>query len=174
MFFFSRFTTQALLSLLFFLNSNAAWASDWTDGFSLEKKTGDQNFLTFSPYTRHFSPSPEHEHVWLVGVERERNIGSVAGVALFTNSFGQPSMYYYPWGVSYRNLFGEPQLYAKITGGLLYGYKGRYEDKVPLNYNGFSPGIVPALGWDLGDGFGVQVNLLGFNALMLQLALPLK
>jgi hypothetical protein len=146
----------------------------WTDGFSLRHEDTDRRALIFSPYTRHFSPSPEHEDVWLVGIERERENGLVAGAAFFTNSFGQPSMYYYPWGIVYRNIAGEPQLYAKVTAGLLYGYTGKYQHKVPFNYHGFSPGIVPALGWDLGDGFELQANLLGLAGLMLQLSLPLK
>lgn len=137
-------------------------------------RKGDRNALIFSPYTLHFSPSSEHQHVWLVGIERERENGLVAGAAFFTNSFGQPSLYYYPWGAVYRGLGGNPQLYAKLTAGLLYGYTGKYENKVPFNHSGFSPGIVPALGWDLGDGFEVQANMLGFAGLMVQLSLPLK
>jgi hypothetical protein len=33
---------------------------------------------------------------------------------------------------------------------------------------------VPALGWDLGDGFELQANMLGLAGLMLQLSLPLR
>ena len=29
----------------------------------------------------------------------------------------------------------------------MYGYRGEYEDKVPLNSNGFSPGLLLSLGW---------------------------
>jgi hypothetical protein len=161
--------------LLITLSAASCSAADtWTDGFSLRSEPGDRHALIFSPYTRHFSPSPEHEHVWLVGLERERENGLVAGAAFFTNSFGQPSLYYYPWGMVYRNLGGNPQLYAKLTAGLLYGYTGKYQNKVPLNTNGFSPGVVPAIGWDLGDGFEIQANMLGLAGLMLQLSLPLK
>ena len=174
MVFLKKFFQRMALPISFLCVCSPSLADDWLDGFSLEKKAGDRYALTFSPYTRHFSNNPEHKHVWLLGIERERKNDSVAGIAFFNNSFGQHSLYYYPWGVSYRNLLGEPQLYAKLTAGLLYGYRGQYEDKVPLNYNGFSPGIVPALGWDLGDGFGLQANFLGFNAVMIQLALPLK
>lgn len=170
---FRRLTRMVLLLTL--LTPSFSMAADsWTDGFSLSREKGDRNALIFSPYTLHFSPSSEHQHVWLVGIERERENGLVAGAAFFTNSFGQPSLYYYPWGAVYRGLGGNPQLYAKLTAGLLYGYTGKYENKVPFNYSGFSPGIVPALGWDLGDGFEVQANMLGFAGLMVQLSLPLK
>ncbi len=169
-----RRLTRMLLLLTLLIPSFSMAADYWTDGFSLSREKGDRNALIFSPYTVHFSPSSEHQHVWLVGLERERENGLVAGAAFFTNSFGQPSLYYYPWGAVYRGLAGNPQLYAKLTAGLLYGYTGKYENKVPFNYSGFSPGIVPALGWDLGDGFEVQANMLGFAGLMVQLSLPLK
>ena len=112
--------------------------------------------------------------MWLVGIERERADGSLAGIAYFSNSFGQPSGYYFPWGKSYHEFLGQPQLTAKVTAGVLYGYTGIYKDKVPFNHGGFSPAIVPALAWELGDGFQVQANMLGFNGMMIQLTLPLQ
>lgn len=151
-----------------------ASAYDWTDGFDLQKKEGDQYSLLVSPYTRHFTVDPRHAHVWLLGLERERADKSLAGFAVFHNSFGQLSTYLFPWGRRYPEFLGQPRLYAKVTAGLLYGYRGEFKDKVPFNHAGFSPGIVPAIGWDLGDGFQVQANLLGFNGMMLQLTLPLK
>ena len=153
---------------------SAAQAYDWGDGFNLSSSPGDRLNLIASPYTAHFHPSDEHEYVWLVGVERERANGSLAGAAYFSNSFGQESAYIFPWGEIYRNVFDQPQMYVKWTAGLLYGYRGRYEDKVPLNHGGFSPAIVPALGWEFSSKQQVQLNLLGFNGLMLQFTQPLK
>ncbi len=152
----------------------AASAVDWKDGFDLQSRPGDRYGLMYSPYTAHFHPSPEHEYVWLVGMERERADGQLAGIALFSNSFGQPSTYIFPWGKIYRDVFERPGLFVKLTAGLLYGYRGKYEDKVPLNYEGFSPAIVPALGWEYGGRFQAQVNLLGANAVMLQFTLGLR
>ena len=163
----------AFLAASFLIAGNAS-AYDWLDGFSLQKKEGDQYALIVSPYTRHYHEDPEHKRVWLVGLERERADGSVAGIAYFSNSFGQSSAYIFPWGKSYRQFLGQPQLTAKLTAGMLYGYVGKYEDKVPFNHNGFSPAIVPALAWELGDGFQVQANMLGLNGMMLQFTLPLQ
>ncbi len=166
---FHSWVTIAALSL-----PGAAFAYDWKDGFDLQAKPGDRYGLMYSPYTAHFHPSPEHEYVWLVGVERERADAQLAGIALFSNSFGQPSAYIFPWGKVYRDVFERPGLFVKLTAGLLYGYRGRYEDKVPFNYEGFSPAIVPAVGWEYGRRFQAQVNLLGANAVMLQFTFGLR
>lgn len=154
--------------------SVGALAYDWTDGFDLSKREGDRYKVIFSPFTHHFNYSEDHKNVWLIGVDREREDRSLAGIAYFTNSFGQPSVYIYPWGYTFRGLLDTPQLYAKLTAGLLYGYRGKYEDNVPFNHNGFSPGIVPALGWETKDGYQAQLNLLGFAGLMLQFSLPIR
>jgi len=161
-------TATALLSL------SPAQAYDWGDGFNLSSKPGDHLNLIASPYTAHFHPSDEHEYVWLLGVERERADGALAGAAYFSNSFGQESGYIFPWGEIYRNVFDHPQMYVKWTAGLLYGYRGKYEDKVPFNHGGFSPAIVPALGWEFGSKQQIQLNMLGLNGLMLQFTQPLK
>ncbi len=156
------------------LFSGVASAYDGKDGFDLRAQPGDRYGLMYSPYTAHFHPRPEHEYVWLVGMERERADGQLAGIALFSNSFGQPSTYIFPWGKIYRDVFNRPGLFVKLTAGLLYGYRGKYEDKVPLNDAGFSPAIVPALGWESGGRLQAQVNLLGANAMMLQFTLGLR
>lgn len=147
---------------------------DWSDGFKLEARDGDRHHLIVSPFTQHFHYSPEHRYVWLVGAERERSDGSLAGAAYFSNSFGQPSAYLYPWGRTYRDLVDDMPLYVKITAGLLYGYKAPYEDKIPFNYKGFAPAIIPAVGWEFSGRHQVQLNFLGFNGLMLQFSLPVK
>lgn len=154
--------------------STAALAYDWASGFDLAAKEGDRYRLILSPFTHHYNDSDEHKDVWLVGVFREREDGSVAGAAFFKNSFGQPSAYIYPFGKIYRGVFDQPRLYAKLTAGLLYGYRGRFEDKVPFNSNGFSPGIVPAIGWEHASGHQAQINFLGNSAVMFQLSVPLN
>jgi hypothetical protein len=30
---------------------------------------------------------------------------------------------------------------------MMYGYRGEFQNKVPLNYKGFSPGALVTLGW---------------------------
>ena len=59
------------------------------------------------------------------------------------------------------------QVASKLTAGLMYGYVAPYEDKVPLNHNGFSPAIIPAIGYQLTSKDSVQVKVLGNAGLML-------
>lgn len=118
--------------------------------------------VELSPYTTHFNPSSEHRHVVLVGLERESTVdNSFVGLALFSNSFGQESGYLYLGKTYYQVVESLPQLYLKWSAGVLYGYKAPYNDKVPLNYKGFSPAVVPAVGWRFEGGWNAQVDLLG-------------
>jgi hypothetical protein len=125
--------------------------------------------LAAAPYTAHFRPSDEHEYVWAVGVERVRADEWLVGGSFFSNSFGQDSGYVYV-GRTYPGLLERPQLYWQWTAGLMYGYRGQYQDKVPFNDNGFSPGAVVAIGWRFNEQSAAQLNLLGNSALMLQLS----
>jgi len=126
----------------------------------------------FSPYTYHFTPDDKHKNVVMIGLERELPNAKLEGITLFTNSFGQPTIYFYPWGRVYRAFGGVGNLSFKWTAGLLYGYKDPYEDKVPLNYGGLSPALIPALAYDFKSGWSAQVNFLGTAALMFQLSTP--
>lgn len=121
--------------------------------------------LTFSPYTYHFSNNPEHKHVVLVAIDEQLPGDRLCGISFFSNSFGQPSVYVYA-GQQFNNLFGVPQLFAKVTGGLMYGYVDPYENKVPLNYKGFNPAIIPAVGYKLTQHDSVQIKFLGTAAMM--------
>ena len=52
---------------------------------------------------------------------------------------------------------------------------GAYEDKVPFNYNGFSPGLLlSAWAGQFTREFSAQVNLLGSAGLMFQLSYDLR
>lgn len=130
-------------------------------------------YLSVSPYMHHWYPKPEHRHVWLLGIERYDADNSVMGFAVFRNSYGDPTAYAYPWGQNYPNFLGIEKLTAKWSAGLLYGYVGQWKDKVPLNYNGFSPAIIPALSWKLPSGYEAQIALPSFNV-MFQLQIPLS
>lgn len=168
----SRLRTGILIAGSLLASLSHAQAPNWSDGFSFEVKPDDRLTLMYSPYTYHFSKSNEHRYVWLVGVEREREDGRLSGITYFSNSFGQPSTYIFPWGQSYRNIGGISGLFAKWSGGLLYGYVEPYENKVPLNVNGFSPAIIPSIGYEK-QGYGAQLNFLGTAGLMLQFNIPL-
>ena len=122
--------------------------------------------IVFSPYTKHWSDNPEHKNVYLVAVHEHLPGGQLCGVSVFSNSFGQPSAYAYV-GQEFEGLFGQPKLYLKVTAGILYGYVGEYKDKVPLNFHGFSPAIIPALGYKLTERDSLQLQVLGTAGVML-------
>jgi hypothetical protein len=130
--------------------------------------------LQWSPYTQHFKYDSEHSDVVMVGLEREYPNAQLDGLALFSNSFGQPSVYLYPWGRVHHSIGGIAPLSFKWTAGLLYGYKPPYENKVPYTHDGFAPAAVVALAYDLPSGWSVQANLLGLAAVMFQINKPLK
>lgn len=128
----------------------------------------------FSPLTYHYSQDPEHKRVVMVGLERERPDHGIDGAAFFTNSFGQPTIYWYPFGRSYKAIAGIEHLSVKWTAGLLYGYRAPYESKVPLNFRGLSPALIPAVVYELAPGKSVQVNILGTAGLMFQFSMPFR
>ena len=49
---------------------------------------------------------------------------------------------------------------------MIYGYRGKYKDKVPYNHGGFSPAIIPAIGYRLTPVDAVQVAILGTAGVM--------
>ncbi len=38
-------------------------------------------------------------------------------------------------------------MYFKISAGIVHGYSGEYQNKIPLNSSGFAPVIVPSVGY---------------------------
>ena len=130
--------------------------------------------LQLSPYTRHSTYDSKHSDVVMVGLEREYPDAKLDGITLFINSFGQPSVYLYPWGRVYHSIGGLKGLSFKWTAGLMYGYKEPYEDKVPLNYKGFSPVLIPALAYEFMPGWSGQIDILGTAGLMFQLNVTLN
>jgi hypothetical protein len=127
--------------------------------YAQEDSTRDSIFM--SPYTKHYSYNPEHRRVWVVGYQQQFSNNSLRGIAAFSNSFGQESLYIFPWGKQYDDMLGVEGLFAKWTAGLLYGYKPPYQNKVPLNYRGFSPAIIPSIGYRTSKDWSVEVMVLG-------------
>jgi hypothetical protein len=123
--------------------------------------------LAVSPFSLHFTHNEKHRYVWAIGVERQADDNWLWGGSFFSNSFGQPSGYVYV-GKRYPGLFAQPQLFAQWSAGVLYGYKGEFQNKVPFNHGGFSPGVLASLGWAFNKETAVQANLLGNSGLMLQ------
>jgi len=104
--------------------------------------------LKFGPGVYHWSSSPEHNNrTWLVGAAWEYPSGWNVGGAAFRNSFGQPSQYLYVGKRWFPAALPDP-LYLNVTGGLLFGYKEPYRNKIPLNHSsGIAPAVLPALGY---------------------------
>lgn len=125
---------------------------------------GDEMTLQYGPRVIHYRPSPEHVNdSGLVNVQiesrRDTRWGadrSLVGFAAFTNSFGQSAQYVYMGQVWQLSRYW----YAKVTAGLLAGYRGEYRDKIPLNQLGVAPAIIPSLGLRLGP-VSVEGILLG-------------
>ena len=125
--------------------------------------------LVVSPYTHHFRFNPEHRPVWAVGIERHIDSDWLLGATYFRNSFGQPSEYLYV-GHRHEEFLGVQPLFVQWSAGLLHGYKGKYQTKVPLNFGGYSPGLLVSAGWKFNERMSMALHLLGDAAVMLQLA----
>jgi hypothetical protein len=112
----------------------------------------DRFYFQTSVATVHFSSDPDHDNTqdliygewrmpyyWLGGQW-------FAGLSFFDNSFGQSSQFVFG-GLLWRPVEKAPELYFKLAAGVLHGYTGEFENKVPFNNNGYSPGIVPGVGY---------------------------
>ncbi len=126
-----------------------------------------------SPFSHHFRPSEEHRQVWAIGVERQRGDNWIAGASYFSNSFGQPSSYLYV-GKRFPTLFDHPQWFGQASAGLMYGYRGKFQHKVPLNYRGFSPGALLSMGWQFTPRLATTAHMLGDAGLMFQVSYDLN
>ena len=122
-----------------------------------------------SPVTMHFTYSADHKNVWLLGASKVADDGTVVSGAVFSNSFGQPSVAV-QWGQRYLQPFGRDRWYWQWTVGPVFGYVAPYNHKVPLNYKGLSPVVIPSAGYQLTSKLSAQFTLLGNSALMLQFA----
>ena len=124
---------------------------------------GDRVMVEVGPYVYHYTHNTDHNQ-WprLIGAEYETGSHWLGGAAFFRNSHYQNSAYAYVG----KRWFIEPvseNLYVKLTAGLIYGYKEPYEDKLPLNHDGYAFGLVPALGYQFGRA-NAQLVFLGTNA----------
>ena len=103
--------------------------------------------LQTSIATRHFHPSPtQNNHQNLLNLEWNYKDNLLVGAAEFRNTFKQPTQLLY-WGAKFHPIDVAPGMYVKVVGGLLHGYKGEYQDKIPLNKYGTAPVILPAVGF---------------------------
>lgn len=122
--------------------------------------------LFVSNYTKHWSPSDEHERVLAMSLQQELANRRFCGLSLFTNSFGQPSAYLYTGKVWPGFIRTVPKMFASLSAGVLFGYVSPYKNKVPMNVGGFSPALVPSLGYQVTPQIAIQTQWLGFAAVM--------
>jgi hypothetical protein len=155
-----------ILACLIIDVNGAAWADDedvetvTSDSWEIE----EWHFQT-SLYTKHWDPDPEHDNSQsLIGVEALFRNGWIVGGAVFDNSFGQTSEYLF-MGKQW-DMFGSDYWYFKLTGGLLYGYKEPYDEKIPLNDLGVAPAFLPIIGFRYKRVF-IETNILGIAAVTL-------
>jgi hypothetical protein len=116
--------------------------------------------LTVSPYTHHWTPSKEHKNVQLLALDRRTQGNGFCGLAVFTNSFGQPSLYAYA-GQQWNGILQSPRLFTKVSFGLIHGYKGKHKNAIGANQLGVAPAIIPSLGYAFTPQDSAQVFLLG-------------
>ncbi len=125
-------------------------------------------YFQTSVATTHFDPKPYHnDNTALINLERRSGTGLIVGGAYFQNSFGQPSEYIY-LGQLYWLPHTRDTIYAKLTGGLIHGYKDEYQDQIPFNKYGVAPAILPALGFQART-LGGELVLFGTAGAMLTL-----
>ncbi|WP_060492829.1 hypothetical protein [Pseudomonas sp. NBRC 111140] len=125
------------------------------------EREGDYWYVQTSAYTKHWSHDPDHNnHQELVGIERVYTDGLLGGAATFKNSFYQRSYYAYLGKVWENDRY---PVYVKLSGGLIEGYKGEYDDKIPLNHFGIAPVIIPSFGVHWGP-LGAEFVVLGAAA----------
>lgn len=126
---------------------------------------GDRVMLEFGPYVAHRIDNNGHNQ-WphLVGLEYESGLHWLGGAAAFRNSYYQDAAYVYAGRRWFLDSMSE-NLYIKLSAGLVYGYKEPYEDRLPVNDNGWGLGIAPALGYQFGRA-NAQIVFLGTAAVI--------
>lgn len=155
--------TKTLLLAALCTTSFMAWANPVCPG--IDSQASPKHELFVSPYTHHWRHSDEHKHVALVGIKRHLPDHRLCGFSVFSNSFGQPSAYAFT-GWHWPRIFDSDRLYSTVTAGIMYGYVGKYKNKVPLNYKGFSPAVIPAVGLRLTPQLSAEMHVLGTAGLM--------
>jgi hypothetical protein len=131
----------------------------------------DRFYLQTSAATWHFNSDDEHDNSQaLVNAEwrLDKNWlkGQVLlGAASFDNSYGQATWYAYG-GLLWRPVDTVQPLYLKLTAGVIHGYRGEYQDKIPMNNSGYAPGIIPSVGYCY-NRFCTELVVFGGAGMML-------
>ena len=131
----------------------------------------DHYYLQAGTYT-HYSSSEDHAGPDIfVAAEAVGDNDDIYGLALFDNSFGQFSQYLYT-GKSWNYHGALEGFHTKVTAGLIHGYRGEFQDKIPLNNYGFAPAIIPGVGYSNGH-YGADVIMLGLSGLLFTVGMNL-
>lgn len=144
----------ALLCLFFTSQAHAEDSEQW--------------YLQTSLLTAHYESKPHHNNDQaLLGLEYypETEADTLVGLATFRNSFDQRSVYGYAGRRFHHSRW---PVYAKITAGLIYGYRGEGKDAVPLNRFGVAPVILPSVGLSAGQ-FSSELVVLANAGLMVNI-----
>lgn len=127
--------------------ANPPPSSYWSAWDAPEPWRTDRFYLETSLWTTHFNSDPAHDnHQNLILGEWNITEQWLVGASIFDNSFGQSSQYVYG-GFRFRPFESAQPLYFKISAGIVHGYSGQYQNKIPLNSSGFAPVIVPSVGY---------------------------
>ena len=112
----------------------------------------DRFYVQTSVATVHFSPDEDHVNdqkliygEWRLN-ERWLEGQVLVGASFFDNSFGQSSQFVFG-GLLWRPIEKAQEFYIKVAAGIIHGYSGEFQNKIPMNSSGFAPGIVPAVGY---------------------------
>lgn len=157
--------TRAWVGCALFVLFSAPVRAAQTDPDTLSYTLPDSSYreAMIAPFAYHWRNESDHKHVVMLGLERGQFNGPLWGAAVFSNSFGEPCAYGYV-GYRYDELFDVPGLFVKLTGGVMYGYKGKYERKIPFNHNGWGLAVIPAVGYRITPKDSIQFGLLGTAA----------
>ena len=132
-----------------------------------------QPSIDFSPLTHHWEKSADHRDAWLLGIELEKN-QDIMGAGFFKNSYNQSSGIVFPFGhrYVYHNMSIKP--FAGWRLGLIYSYRGEFEDKVPFSKNGWLPALLPSVGFEIYDSVRFECIFLINRAVMFNFSMPLR
>ena len=139
-----------------------------------------QFMIQTSFWTHHYQHDPDHNNqqelinaIWYPSAQYQlktlkdsnhdwgNHTQWFVGGATFKNSFSQRTYYGYIGGRYRFNKTQSLEPYLRLTGGLLHGYRGKYQDKVPFNKYKTAPVLVPSVGVDIQQ---ISLELVAFAA----------
>ncbi|HRE70104.1 hypothetical protein [Accumulibacter sp.] len=130
----------------------------------------DRFYLQTSLASVHFHPDDAHDNSQVLinpewRLDKQWLKGQLlVGAATFDNSYSQATWYAYG-GLLWRPVETVQPFYLKLTAGVIHGYRGEYQDKIPMNGSGYAPAIIPSMGYCY-NRFCSEVVLFGAAGMM--------